>query len=677
MDDIDEKDGRTMDEIDENDGRQLEENVETQGLSRRSFLGAAAVGAAAVGVGSSFFAVPSALAGSLTEDASNIVWDRETDVLVVGSGYAGLCAAIEAADKGADVLILEKNTFPGGNSMLSGGAAQLGGTSIQAAQGIVDSPELFFKEQLKYGEYRANHDLLHAVVADSQNTVEWLQGLGLVFKPTTSFQEGMSVARVHTPDVSPTGLYEATNGAAYFQVMWKRLATLGVTTLLRHMAVKLIQAGSDGPIVGVEVQDIAAGKTVNIRAKRAVFIGAGGWKSNVAMRVAQDPRLDDDFSAGGLPYVETTGEMVMAAVDAGADLTGMSFVCEFRFKWGTKIYQLWDGDTNHRTGSAGLSANFDKSICVNNDGKRYVDEYTSTLESGQPFAEAYADLEKPRQCWNVLDAASVSAAWKTALASPNPDVSPCVSADRIYSADTLAGLAAKMGVNAANLEAEVTKFNGFVDSGVDSDFGRPAGHMTVKIATAPFYACKAQFFAHDQMSGITVNVPGQVIKRSEHYGPTPVPLGEQEVIPRLYAGGECCGGYYGKNRGHGKIGVIMNISRAVGRNAAAETPIGAARTRLSVKANHPALRHGHSVKLSGVLSGAGGVPAGAKVRLQVRVPGKSRYATVPKTMSLSAARAVAKSYKLAKQGTYYFRMQFVGSPSFAPCTSAKVKVVSK
>ena len=98
--------------------------------------------------------------------------------------------------------------------------------------------------------------------------------------------------------MSPAGLYEGTNGAAYYQVMAKRLVALGVTTLLQHKAIKLIQAGADGPIVGIEVQDIAAGKTVNIRARRAVFLGSGGFKSNVAMRVAQDPRLDEDFSRG-------------------------------------------------------------------------------------------------------------------------------------------------------------------------------------------------------------------------------------------------------------------------------------------------------------------------------------------------------------------------------------------
>ena len=61
----------------------------------------------------------------------------------------------------------------------------------------------------------------------------------------------------------------------------------------------------------------------------------------------------------------------------------------------------------------------------------------------------------------------------------------------------------------------------------------------------------------------------------------------------------------------------------------------------------------------------------------MRVPGKSTYATVAGPMTLTSARAVAKSYKLAKKGTYYFRMQFAGTASFAPCASKSVKVVSK
>lgn len=644
------------------------------GLSRRNFLTGAAFLGVGSAVGAALAAPGQALASETVESPSNIVWDRETDVLIVGTGYAGLCAAIEAADAGADVLIIEKSKIPGGNSILCAGSAQFGGTSIERAAGIVDSPELMYQESLAWGDYRANRELLRAITATSDDTVSWLQDLGLKFSPVTSTQAGMSVPRTHTPAASD--YYPGTSGISYWTVLNKGAAARGVTTLLQHKAVKFIQEGTDGPVLGLEVQDIAAGKTLHIRARRAVFLGSGGWKSNVAMRVNWDPRLDEDFAAGGAPYVETSGEMIMAATDIGADLTGMDFVCEYRFKWGSKIYQLWEPQSiTNPTGGAGLSVNFTKCMCVGNDGKRFIDEVTSNLADAQDFAEAFACMDKPRQVWAVTDSTNVPAAWKTALANPQPLVTPCVSADMICSSDTIEGLAAKMGVNAANLAAEVAKYNGFAAKGVDSDFKKPAPFAAV--ATGPFYAVKAQFFCHDQMSGITVNVDGQVVKRSAHVGPTPIALADQEVIPRLYAAGECAGGYYGNERGHGKIGCIMNISRIVGRNAAAEKPVGTASTSLSVKADHASLTHGGSVTLSTVMSGANGVPAGALISLQVRVPGKTSYTTISPALPLSALRSVAHKYKLAAKGSYYFRTHFAGSASFAPSTSSSVKVVSK
>jgi hypothetical protein len=73
------------------------------------------------------------------------------------------------------------------------------------------------------------------------------------------------------------------------------------------------------------------GRTQNFKARKAVFLGSGGWKSNVAMRLNWDPRLNEDLGAGGAPFVETSGEMINAAVDIGAGLKDMSFVCELRF----------------------------------------------------------------------------------------------------------------------------------------------------------------------------------------------------------------------------------------------------------------------------------------------------------------------------------------------------------
>jgi succinate dehydrogenase/fumarate reductase flavoprotein subunit len=720
-----------MDEFEEMGGSQVE--GQKKGLTRRSFLGAAAVAGVAAGASSGLLGVPSAFAAGSDwseKDAANIVWDKECDVLFVGTGYAALCAAIETYDAGTtDILVIEKANANaiGGNSILCAGAAQFAGTDIEAAQdggtgaghypvpaGYADTPNdtvaMMIEDSLVWGDYRANKDVLAAVTAPCPDTVKWLRDhLGLVFRPATTFQYGMRdnsnpnigpvghVARTHQPQAStlaPTdpNWYPGSGGISYWYVMYNYLKKKGFTLgndaasnkiLTEHKAVRFIQAGVDGPVVGLEVQ--GPSKTINIRTRKGVVLGSGGWKSNVAMRTNWDPRLDADFSAGGLPYVETTGEMIMAANDIGADLTGMDFVCEFRVKWATQIYQHWFYDITKPTDGSGLSVSHDNGMCVNISGKRYVDEYTSTTIDSQDFCEAYANMQTPRAVWFVCsdDKVAANSNWRTAIANPQPDVSPCVTAGMILNEATVDALAAKMGVNATNLAAEITKFNGYVDNAIatgaaDPDFGRPAAHLKVKIdTTKSLWAVKAKFFAHDQMSGITVNTKGQVVKRQAHIGPAPIAIDQQAVIERLYAAGECCGGYFGNERGHGKIGIVMNAGRIAGKQVVKEPVIGAQATAMALKTNHASAVHGHSVTLTGTLSGASGVPAGGMVQLQARVPGKASYANVGAPVATSAARTAAKSYKLAKKGTYFFRMKFAGTTSFAPCTSKSVKVVSK
>lgn len=532
-------------------------------MSRRGFVqGAGAVAAGAVALGSS---------AALADEAAG--WDAESDILVIGSGYAGMCAAIEAATAGCSVTLIEKNTVYGGNSILCAGNAQFGGGNVvQEAAEIDDDPERFYNEIFAYGKHRAIPALLHTFVDHSNECVEWLQNdLGIVFRENVTQNEGHSVPCSLMPDESPN--YPGKGGISYWYAMYTKATELGVQMLLEHKATELVQA-DDGTVIGAVVETPKG--TKRFQAKKAVILGSGGWKSNVAMRLQWDPRLNSDLSAGGLPYVQTTGEMINEAVNIGAGTTDMSFVCEFRFKWGTKIYQAWDPvsiDNPPATGTGMTFKSFNNVVMVKADGTRFVNENAAKEYPQEPFYEAYLNQESPRMVWAVIDSAvAEELGWDVgALSTPDEAVKPFLAPEYVAVADTLEDLATQMGVPTDAFVDQIATYNGYVEGGTDEEFGKQ--DMTAPIATAPFYAVRMQFFAHDQMGGILANTKAQVCKRSQHFGPDPIALDDQEVIPHLYAAGECVGGYVGEDRGHGKISIYMVFGRIAGQNAALETPV--------------------------------------------------------------------------------------------------------
>lgn len=538
-------------------------------LSRRNFIqGIGLVSAGAVASG--LIGCSNAPAEEKNQTEPEASWDKETDVLIVGSGYAGLCAAVEAAQAGAEVVVLEKNTVLGGNSILCAGNAQFGGGNVvQEAAGIEDTPQRFYDDILAYGKHRAHPALLQTFIDHSNECVNWLQDdLGVVFKKQITQNEGHSVPCSLTPDKSDA--YPGSGGISYWYAIYSKADELGVEMLLEHQAVKILQS-DDGTVIGLEVE--TEGSTKRFKARKAVVMGSGGWKSNEAMRLNYDPRLNSDLSAGGLPYVQTTGELTNEAVNIGAGLRDMSFVCEFRFKWGTRFYQVWDPVDIENPPSTGVGMNindFSNVVLVKSDGTRFVDENAALVYPQEPFYESYLNQESPRSTWAIVDTAGAeSLKWDVEkLKDPSEDKAPYLSPDYVAVADTLDELASKIKVPSDALVAEIDRYNSFVDSGVDEDFAKEG--MSMPVATPPFYAVKMQFFAHDQMGGLVANTKAQVCKRSEHNGPDPIDLDSQEIIPHLYAAGECVGGYVGADRGHGKISMYMVFGRIAGQNAAAE-----------------------------------------------------------------------------------------------------------
>jgi len=100
-------------------------------------------------------------------------WDDTTDVLIIGSGFAGLAAAIEARNAGAMVTVIDKMPVFGGNSIINGGDFSAAGTKMQREEGIQDSPDLMFKDMLKAGLYLNHVDKAKLVAEKSNEALEW------------------------------------------------------------------------------------------------------------------------------------------------------------------------------------------------------------------------------------------------------------------------------------------------------------------------------------------------------------------------------------------------------------------------------------------------------------------------------------------------------------------------
>ena len=183
-------------------------------------------------------------------------------------------------------------------------------------------------------------------------------------------------------------------------------------------------------------------------------------------------------------------------------------------------------------------------IFVNSEGRRYVNEYSERDEL------CAATLSNPG-AYSVFD--QVSAGITNDHMSQEA-IDNLVTTGQIYRADTIEGLAEQIGMDPAVLADEVSKYNGFIDSGVDTEFGKK--QLGVKIEQAPFYACALIMKIHHTMGGLEINTSAQVIDVNGN------------VIPNLYAAGEVTGGIHAGNRlGGNALADAFTFGRIAGTNA--------------------------------------------------------------------------------------------------------------
>ena len=245
-------------------------------------------------------------------------WDETVDVIVIGSGFAGLAAAIEAKKAGANTIVLEKMPTAGGNSVINGGILTATGCPQQKKHNIQDSPELLAKDILVAGLYMNQPEKVKLLADNALSNYEWtVNELGVEYNQDAIGQEGgHSVPRyVFTKNGSGSGI--VSKEIAYLEKLGVKVRT---RTLVEH-----IFRDDEGRVLGVEVREgyrfpkADSGKTKFIRATNGVVLCYGGFSRDVPYRMssptsstartspAQPPNSGVKRAASAAPRSRTTG----------------------------------------------------------------------------------------------------------------------------------------------------------------------------------------------------------------------------------------------------------------------------------------------------------------------------------------------------------------------------------
>jgi succinate dehydrogenase/fumarate reductase flavoprotein subunit len=369
-------------------------------------------------------------------------WDRETDVVVIGSGATGLPAAIMAREAGASVIMVEAEPRIGGHAITSGGNLPLGGgTSYQKKYGIEDSPDLFFQdltdwtvvESNGFPPYRYNdREIIRAFADNSVPAFEFLLAHGVKVidrQPNSVGHEiGVSVLRtmqidvadwpmVHTGGPADPTDTEIRAGAGLIRPLEAAARKAGVDILLEHRMTAIHRESlNSGRVAGIAADH--NGKKLNIRASKAVIVATGGSTGNVNFRRMFDPRLTEEYCGlAGMPWSDQDASGEIAAMAVGAALWGLfNYTGEFGShltKPGAIGCQYGYVNVRWRPGSEvfdkaraiGLPVkDWQDVILVNMLGKRFYDETAghfgyNTYQSTNPY-EPFSYLNAKNQKYN-------------------------------------------------------------------------------------------------------------------------------------------------------------------------------------------------------------------------------------------------------------------------------------
>ncbi|WP_299810373.1 flavocytochrome c [uncultured Shewanella sp.] len=476
---------------------------------RRNFLKLSA-GAA---VGSLAATLPGTVQAKTCGD---INWDESVDVIVVGSGFAGLSAAVNAKRQGlGSVLVLEKMQVIGGNSAINGGWLAIPKNPIQLAQGVNDdSPEELVKDQIISGRGMQNEPALRQIANRSLDAYDLCIDTGVKFRDGFNIQVGghnkaRAIRTQHgTGGDITTKLYEAG-------------VKEGVDHRLQHYIEDFIMDGQK--IVGVKVRknyrfpDLKTGTTIFIKANKAVVLANGGFARNMALREAVDPSLDPTLDCTNA--LGATGEVTLTAMAYGALPVHMNLIQTGH--WGSP------DEGGFGWSNALLSIGWHQGVAISVlNGKRFMDERADRKTCSEAIMKnrnADGSPAYPVVFFNYNNYAI------------DDRVVRALRDEMAWKVDSLDEIAAKFDIPAAELKRSIKEYNKHVGERKDPLFNRKMD--TAEELTGPFVVSRIWPKVHYCMGGLKTDLGARVID-----GRSMAP------IKNLYAIGEVTGGIHGEAR---------------------------------------------------------------------------------------------------------------------------------
>lgn len=506
--------------------------------TRRKFIKGAAAGAVGVATIGILGACSSDEKSSkTTANASQIKWDKESEVVIVGGGGTGVAAALQAVTDGAKVLVLEKAGMAGGTTNFSGGVMQAAGTDVQKQFSDYkdDTPEKHYQLWLKAGEGYVEEELVKDLAYSAPDHIKWLQEIGLKFTSVYGhchipyIEDSLFADRIH--------VYEGGGGTGSGNILVKTLLDAAIkkgAEIEYEVEVTNLLINDKGEVIGVAAKK--GNKEMKVKAKKGVILAAASIDHNEELAKQLSPQQYWDITSQNcLSTVTDTGDGIRMAMEIGAAVQGFGGTIDFCGK----------------TGAATTNKNpLFPSFIVNIKGRRFVCEDATYAYHYRAIFQQEKQLGGPT--YMIFGKSSLSAQgapWTEETAAK--DVKDGV----LFTANTIEELAKLISVNPDNLAATLTTWNNDMKNNKDNQFDRKTGLEPIE---GPFYAYKNVASNLGSLGGVKINVDTQVLK----------PNGE--VIPRLYAGGLNAGGWIGPyypGSGTAIMGTV-HWGRKAGSNAA-------------------------------------------------------------------------------------------------------------